>query len=274
MPTSEPNHDRCRHLVCVVCLGKTLIPYKRNAEPKRNRTITPKLKELIVEHVFDQYIENQDILPCALCDTCRIILRSRGNPDPSKWRPIRKQCDHAQLLVQLKSLSDDVKTSTNCTCDVCRTAKFQGLRKKTVGRPSTSAKKGLPVTLPRCNICHGIRKRGLPHKCNEVEKYKNVQEMLSPKTQEHVSSTFIRQKSKSEITKSNDKSNGMSLRTRGRPMNIAVKGIHKLESPKPYVSHKTLLDIQAKRNLSHNLTLNIAQDLRQGFKLQYSPWLT
>ena len=87
---------------------------------------------------------------------------------------------------------------------------------------------------------------------------------MSPKSQELVSSTFIRQKSTSE----GSKSESTSLRSRGRPMNVSVKGIHKLESAQPTISHKTLLDIQTKRNLSDIGTLHIAQDLRQALRRQ------
>ena len=257
MPTVEPNHEQCRHRVCVVCLEKATKPY---GATKQFCTISPRLKELLAVHVFDQYLENENILPCAICVTCRIILRSRSNPDPSKWRPILRKCDHAQLVAKLELLTEDVKTSTVCTCDICHKAKLTGIVKKKVGRPSTSEKKIKPITLPRCSKCHGIRKRGTSHKCNDVQKYKHIEELLSPKSQEHVSSTFIRQKSKTEPSKSES----MLLKTRGRPMSVSVKGIHKLESPKQKIPHKTLLDIQVKGNFSDRATMMIAHGFRQG----------
>ena len=250
MPNYRLNHDQCRHKVCVVCLGK--------AKGK----ITPRLKELIVNHVFDGYIWNMDHLPCAICDTCRISLGTCNNPDPRKRIPMPKKCDHVQLLHKI--VTCDI-TSTCCTCDICESAKAKGgsaanksSTKQSRGRPSrTQTKK--PVTMTLCSVCKGTRKRFVTHKCNEIEKYKNVQQLLSPKSQELVSSTFIRQKSSSECSKSES-----TLMTRGRPMKVTVPGIHKLESPKPQISHQTLLNMQAKRNLSDIATLNIAQDLRQG----------
>ena len=169
---------------------------------------------------------------------------------------MKNKYDHAQLYDKLNNVSIDV-SSRDCTCDICQSAKEKGHTKKPSGPKN---KKRKPVTLNLCSICKGNRKRGVSHKCNKTQTYKNIQELLSPKSQELVSSTFMKKMSESERCKSES----LSIRARTRSMNVTVPGIRKIDPPKTQISHQTLLDMQAKCNLSDIATLNIARDIRQG----------
>lgn len=250
MPDVKRSHDENRHKVCVNCLGKAT---------KISCRITPKLKPLIVKHVFDGYRQNEDRLPCAICDTCRLALMSLQNPDSKRTLP--RKIDHAQLVDNLVTV--DV-SSTNCTCEICQSATLKGNKASTKsstkvsrGRPTSNTKKK-PVTLTLCSLCKGCRHRGKFHKCDETEKFKNVQKIMSPNTQELVASKVIKEKSTSE----HPESGKISLKTRGRPMNVTVPGIRKLDKPK--ISRQTLLDIQVQNNMSDNAMLKVSRGLRQG----------
>ena len=247
MPNQALSHDHCRHRTCIACVGKA------------RRAITPGLHDLIQKHVFPDYHEHQNKLPCKICDNCRKNLSSHSNPDSTKWKPMTNKCDHVQLLDQLNTLVHDV-TSIDCTCDICKSAKRKGNNVKRSRGPKTQRDtKTKPVTLSLCSKCMGTRKRGVVHKCNKVNKYKNVQQLLSPQTKELVSTSFIK-----KSTSQRYKPESLSLRTRTRSMNVTVPGIRKMEEPKVKINHKMLLDMQLQENLSNKQTNRIASSFRQG----------
>ena len=239
MPNTRLSHEQCRHKVCVICLGKG------------TRTITSWQKDMIQKNIFTKYKENQEILPCVICDTCRINIDS-GKTNAS--------INHTKLLNNLKSLSVD-PAATSCSCEICHVAKLTGNRAKR--KTSCKRRAGRPTkeepTVTICKKCMDVFKRG--HKCNMNKKYHNVKQLLSPKSHEVVTSSFIQQNTKLRGVVTSDK---MSIKTPGRPLNVAISGIKKLKKDNSQISNKTLLDMQVRRNLSDNSIMGIASDLRQG----------
>ena len=251
-----PTHEQNRQKVCLICIGKG------------HRKIPEQLKDLIQTHIFDDFIPHQNKLPCSICTTCRVNISSYRNVDTSKWLPLPQKYDYVQLLKDLeRTTSDDV----HCCCKLCEVATSSRIdhgnrslksgNKKPVGRPALNpkkAKKFKPVSVRLCTRCHGEVRRGISHKCNESEKYKNIQQRLSPKSKERVASTFLREQSNSATSKD------ISVKNRTRHMNVTVGGIKKIGNNNNQTSHQTLLGIQAKRNMSNNTMMHVAHDLRQG----------
>ena len=98
-------HDKNRQRICLVCMGKA----------NGLREIHEQLNVLIQKHVFQDFIQYQGKLPCAICDSCRKKVSSHRNADCSKWLSLPDKHDYVQLLRDIEHCTPD---DTNCGCRI------------------------------------------------------------------------------------------------------------------------------------------------------------
>ena len=261
MPYKSKTHDENRHKVCLICTGKG----------QGLRDIKESQIQLIADHVFGEYERYKDMLPCAICNSCRIMLYSYKNPDETKRLKLPKT-DYASLVNELENVRNVGRACNNnkkaCLCTICNKATSNlacignKLTKKRVGRPSLNPECERKVTgvIKICTRCKGEIKRGKRHPCSKAAKLHNVQRLLSPRSKELVTSNVIKDKMRE------CKSKNVQVGTRGKPIKISrlTPNNNISESIKPLVNNQSLLDMQTECNFSDRVSLKVAQSIRQG----------
>jgi hypothetical protein len=250
MPTFSLSHEENRGKVCVVCLLKG------------TRLLSAPICQLISMHLFDKFEKYSDLLPCAICDTCRIHLASRANSDQTQWKQLPPCCNYKELIHELTNLTAFTRAHSVCVCTICNAGRAKmnpQLPQKTKrGRPRTTPPPVVPQSITLCTKCKGLIHKGITHKCTEAEKYNNVDGILSPHTKELIASRYLREKM------SASGSNSVSLITRAKPL-LVESAVSRAKKKLDFsLSHDTMVNMQIENNWSDRETLRAARGIRQG----------
>ena len=188
MPNTARNHKQSLQALCSICLMK-----------RADRQITEGQK--LAAYKICQGFVVSDLMPSGICNSCRVFL---GNPE-SKNSPKPPQRDYQSLLNELQSLPPLTRTNPVCLCSVCKKLRvspgFTSQDKTTAGSASPKPlKRGRPrlKSPPRpitvCSTCMGEISRGIPHPYNKSTRRQNVDNMLSPKIKEQITSDTVKEK--------------------------------------------------------------------------------
>ena len=114
------NHVQNLDVLCVICLDK----YKtgQNArKPLLLETLSDTIKKKIVEHVYHEYNENQNVLPQRVCKGCSMKLRMLGTKNERKMETFH---DYPLLVASALSVPAERRTEIGykCYCYLCNTS--------------------------------------------------------------------------------------------------------------------------------------------------------
>ena len=178
MATSlEIGHEKCRHMVCVVCYGKT------------SRALSASDIECIQNNVIEGYNVGNPDFPCGICTGCNIALSKKRN-DHDCPLPNRGLDYNPERKIGLRS-------ATMCTCKICHIAKLYGIeflkytrqQGKKRGRPSTKTHTSFKV----CSNCFAKLYSGCSHSMEQCRysrrtKVDSIIGMTSPSTLQRAAS--------------------------------------------------------------------------------------
>jgi hypothetical protein len=246
MPYTAKTHEENRQKVCAVC-------FKKSARP-----LNDKQKWFILNNLYARFKEQEHILPSGICNGCRMILSSREGAKP---RPLPLRYNYEGLVQDLSNMPPLTRTHPSCTCEVCRVARAQFPQ---LGPQHQVGSSRPPVNLPSqdtatvlCSHCLSEVGKGKAHVCSKTTRLANIDNVFSPRTKDHITSSTLRQKLQ-EAQRSS-----VTLATGGAPMTVSVGGgaRRKLDFSLP---HSSMIQMQSALNLSDRQTLEAAKIVREG----------
>ncbi len=279
-PDSRQNHKTTRSHkdtvdeLCLLCLSKG------------QRVLPEQAKPVIQQHVFSAYLENQDVLPKRLCNSCYQKLYSQVS---QVKRPLPPPLDFTKMSADLKGLDVDTLSSL-CACPICRNMSLPvrpGQKRQlscyhvqpTAATPPAS-QQALPVqgqtaaaaTVPEqhllCPRCLGPVGRGLPHSCTREARVENAEKVLTPRSSQHLASRIIRQQTEASGSGTIQLQNFRGKSTSVTATPTGTKAKRRLNLPDP-LPHSALEAIQVSENMSGRAISRTAQALRaQGVPVQ------
>ena len=128
------NHNENLNFSCVYCLDK----YKsgENArKPLQLQPISDIIKKKIVEHVYQEYNENQNVLPQKVCAGCTIKLRMLGTKTERK---MEKPPDYHLLVASALSVPPERRSEIGykCYCYICNVTAYNSICHKNAPNPT------------------------------------------------------------------------------------------------------------------------------------------
>ncbi|KAJ6637216.1 Protein doublesex [Pseudolycoriella hygida] len=239
------SHEENRAKVCLWCFKKA------------NRCGTRKFVKIMpngnIENLINLHITytvlNQH-LPSAICSTClRNLYKVKNGTTLNIELP-----DFSKLIAPVKT-REAIKLPCNCT--MCRLVKAPLILKGkyTKARTTIVGKTPIPNMCRRCLTFVG---RGKRHKCNSstrVENIKNIVQQTTPKGQEHVVSSILKEK----VNETGSTTMLLSQRT-GHRLRVSVNS--KKEKKETLISSSDILKMQVSLGLSQNETLEMASMIR------------
>ena len=266
MPKKILTHDECRSLVCLLCLQKgssmrTIIATARNSsEPSENL-------RRVRQHFLETYDVQNQRYPNGLCARCRKLLEdvdkgkieSSTLPNPNDYSKLDFKGLTARYIDPLK---------TDCSCPICEIARdHPGVKGHNpheepfqAGRP---IEKEIPKPQKKCPVCNQVIGRGIPHKCNLVNKRKSLEKEFldDQRGREMMVATVVREK----VAAATASTSQIELQTGGGKifsMPNPKAGTSRALFSKAPITASEMSKVMTSAGLSQNQTKQIAQDLR------------
>ena len=255
MPRQKKGHEDYRRCDCLLCMGKC----------KDMREIRDDQRDIIEKYLVSGLDKYDTRLPNVLCGSCRvnIITKLKFNPDTdvSKFSIF----DHSRLNLPKPA----TRSSPSCECLVCElgssgrnVVQNNASLKNPVGRPCSSSFTSATYPLKICSSCLSHIAKGKSHKCTKSQRDENLKEFIeidSPSSGQKIASAVLKN------TALRERTNTLSLtQKQGRPVRVQL-----FPSRENYVPNFTVGDLakfKADLNLSTNITLKLAQDMRAATK--------
>ena len=242
------SHDDSLKCVCLLCFKKAKSPFVLNQ----------KYYDLIDTFVVSGLDKNDNRLPQVICSTCKRVLAANCRGDFS--RKIN-DFDYSKLP-QIKP-STRLSEGGDCICFVCQIARTNSLKTAVKDPEDSLQTKSSASVSTLCDICLSEIGRGKRHLCNDTQRRNNLIELLEKskqKTSEQVVSSTLKKKS------SADGSDNIILSQFGRPLRCVLNPMNHFT---PQLKLDQILSIHHNLNLSSNVTLSLAKELRYGFRKRY-----
>ncbi|PAA58256.1 hypothetical protein BOX15_Mlig012838g9 [Macrostomum lignano] len=261
MPNAKKSHEECRESLCLLCLRKA------------SRSIWS-VANFSAEDLVPNFASVQHILPTGLCDGCRRIISSLSGPAPRELPP---RLNYEQMVADLQSLPPSTRNNPHCSCELCELARSKNSSKLTTsvssystgaaasrpGRPRKHPLSAADAAQPQfiCSFCRSEIGRGKKHNCSRATRLTNLQQGVSPDTQDMLASSCISTKAAA----SGSSCVSLSRMEGGRPMRVTVgASVGNGATSFPATSISTMKTLKGVLNLSNNQTLQVAQVLRAG----------
>ena len=193
-PSRERTHDENLREICCIC-----------AKKGKHQNVTESLARLVVDYAQPNYQRHGGAHPTVICSGCRMACMAfkKDGPDQTRHK-FGKILDYGTLVPP----GPATRNSPSCQCSICQIARLtltahihhnreaSNSRGRPGGEVDLAATPNTHTSKVICDYCHGEKRQGVEHVCNQTERRKNIAETVQSLSQgslEHVAGAALKE---------------------------------------------------------------------------------